>query len=102
MKPVLSVAIPAHNEEKYIARCIKSIVIAARHASQPVEVVVALNRCTDRTREIAESLGAHCIVEDTKCVAAVRNAAIRASRSEERRVGKECSSSCRSRWSPYH
>ena len=24
------------------------------------------------------------------------------SRSEERRVGKECSSSCRSRWSPYH
>jgi ATP-dependent helicase/DNAse subunit B len=23
-------------------------------------------------------------------------------RSEERRVGKECSDSCRSRWSPYH
>ena len=23
-------------------------------------------------------------------------------RSEERRVGKECSSPCRSRWSPYH
>ena len=23
-------------------------------------------------------------------------------RSEERRVGKECDSSCRSRWSPYH
>ncbi len=79
MKPILSLAIPAHNEEKYIARCIKSIVIAARHASQHVEVVVALNRCTDRTREIAESLGAHCIVEDTKCIAAVRNAAIRAS-----------------------
>ena len=25
-----------------------------------------------------------------------------ASRSEERRVGKECSEPCRSRWSPYH
>ena len=25
-----------------------------------------------------------------------------ASRSEERRVGKECTSWCRSRWSPYH
>ena len=24
------------------------------------------------------------------------------SRSEERRVGKECTSVCRSRWSPYH
>ena len=23
-------------------------------------------------------------------------------RSEERRVGKECVSTCRSRWSPYH
>src|SRR3546814_15852841 len=26
----------------------------------------------------------------------------RAARSEERRVGKECVSTCRSRWSPYH
>src|SRR3546814_9590389 len=26
----------------------------------------------------------------------------RAKRSEERRVGKECVSTCRSRWSPYH
>src|SRR3546814_19708151 len=29
-------------------------------------------------------------------------AALRPSRSEERRVGKECVSTCRSRWSPYH
>src|SRR3546814_11668789 len=29
-----------------------------------------------------------------------RNA--RSKRSEERRVGKECVSTCRSRWSPYH
>src|SRR3546814_5404513 len=27
---------------------------------------------------------------------------LRAFRSEERRVGKECVSTCRSRWSPYH
>src|SRR3546814_16745410 len=27
---------------------------------------------------------------------------IEATRSEERRVGKECVSSCRSRWTPYH
>src|SRR3546814_2336723 len=34
-----------------------------------------------------------------------RNADLRklyATRSEERRVGKECVSTCRSRWSPYH
>src|SRR3546814_12904912 len=29
-------------------------------------------------------------------------AAGREARSEERRVGKECVSTCRSRWSPYH
>ena len=28
--------------------------------------------------------------------------AAQADRSEERRVGKECASMCRSRWSPYH
>src|SRR3546814_12185228 len=27
---------------------------------------------------------------------------LKSSRSEERRVGKECVSTCRSRWSPYH
>lgn len=74
----LSVAIPAHNEENYIGRCIDSIMASARSAAQPIEVVVALNRCTDRTGSIAESLGARCVVEDTKCIAAVRNAAVRA------------------------
>src|SRR3546814_5033279 len=34
--------------------------------------------------------------------AAVRNSDPGARRSEERRVGKECVSTCRSRWSPYH
>src|SRR3546814_2190809 len=29
-------------------------------------------------------------------------ARLRRRRSEERRVGKECVSTCRSRWSPYH
>src|SRR3546814_10878257 len=42
---------------------------------------------------------------DTEAIAkaAARNAqGGRIRRSEERRVGKECVSSCRSRWSPYH
>ena len=58
MKPDLSVAIPAHNEEKYITRCIESIYLSASLAGYTVEVVVALNRCTDQTQNIAESLGA--------------------------------------------
>ena len=35
-------------------------------------------------------------------VKAYERLAVEADRSEERRVGKECSSPCRSRWSPYH
>src|SRR3546814_7146021 len=31
-----------------------------------------------------------------------RQRLLKTSRSEERRVGKECVSTCRSRWSPYH
>ena len=33
---------------------------------------------------------------------ALRDAVNESGRSEERRVGKECVSTCRSRWSPYH
>lgn len=77
MKTALAIAIPAHNEEKYIGRCIESVLHSARLAGKAVEVVVALNRCTDRTRTIAESLGARCVVNDTKCIASVRNTAIR-------------------------
>src|SRR3546814_14184480 len=35
-------------------------------------------------------------------IAEVRAAQLERSRSAERRVGKECVSTCRSRWSPYH
>src|SRR3546814_19061294 len=35
-------------------------------------------------------------------VRSVRKAVTVLNRSEERRVGKECVSTCRSRWSPYH
>src|SRR3546814_7473220 len=35
-------------------------------------------------------------------VAPMHQRHLRGMRSEERRVGKECVSTCRSRWSPYH
>src|SRR3546814_4425868 len=39
------------------------------------------------------------VIPIRSCRAKSRHAA---QRSEERRVGKECVSTCRSRWSPYH
>ena len=78
MTHTLSVVIPAHNEENYIGRCIESILSSARLSGQSVQIVVALNRCTDRTQRIAASFGARCVVNDAKCIAAVRNTGVRA------------------------
>src|SRR3546814_16902066 len=39
---------------------------------------------------------------DFKAAGATMVAMVKSRRSEERRVGKECVSTCRSRWSPYH
>src|SRR3546814_11540305 len=44
------------------------------------------------------SLGAR-VIHDKKTI---NNITTCIQRSEERRVGKECVSTCRSRWSPYH
>jgi glycosyltransferase involved in cell wall biosynthesis len=52
----LSVAIPAHNEEKYIGRCIESIQVSAEQAKQQVKIAVALNRCTDDTEKVVSHL----------------------------------------------
>ena len=39
---------------------------------------------------------------NTNAVAERAGVNVASQRSEERRVGKECSQQCRSRWSPYH
>ena len=45
------VIIPAHNEEKYVKRCIKSINNFAQHFGKTVEIIVVCNRCTDKTEK---------------------------------------------------
>ena len=76
MKTHISVIIPAHNEEKYIARCIRSIKKAESEFKGNVEIIVVCNRCTDRTAEIAESLGARVLTNEDRCIAKVRNTGI--------------------------
>lgn len=58
----LSVVIPALNEEKGIGAVIKQIPTAKlNELGYEVEVIVVDNNCTDRTAEIAESLGARVV-----------------------------------------
>ncbi len=78
-EPALSVIIPAHNEEGYIGRCLESIQVASAQLDLPVEVVVVLNRCTDRTEAIAQEYGAVLAREDARNLARIRNAGGRAS-----------------------
>ena len=73
----ISIVIPAHNEEKYIGKCLDSIRTAESSINIPVEIIVSLNRCTDKTQEIAKSLGAVSTVEDEKNIGKIRNAGAR-------------------------
>ncbi|MBO4632280.1 MAG: glycosyltransferase, partial [Lentisphaeria bacterium] len=95
MQPVISVVIPAHNEEAYLPSCLEAVKRAAaafeasRRAGKRtdalpgdgggVEIVVVANRCTDRTVEIAERFGAGVVQNDARSIAQVRNAGVRAS-----------------------
>src|SRR3546814_1435468 len=59
--------------------------------------VARINRlAVDQNQRV---FGAHAADVDLAAVAARPAGAVR---SEERRVGKECVSTCSSRWSPYH
>src|SRR3546814_16439216 len=71
---------------KRIARNVPQLVVAPRreHSRKPDDIAPYVER----------------IVSGPYLVLFARQP--RPGRSEERRVGKECVSTCRSRWSPYH
>jgi GT2 family glycosyltransferase len=46
-------AIAAHNEEKYIADCLRSIL---QQTIQPTKIILIADRCTDKTVELANSI----------------------------------------------
>ena len=70
----------------------------ARHAhAKPGEIYLRFEGTSVTWAQLHERIGT--------VATALRERGIRAGdrvRSEERRVGKECPSLCRSRWSPYH
>lgn len=74
----ISLVIPAHNEEKYIGRCLASVKAAAAHIDTPVETIVVLNRCTDSTADIARRFDAAIVKENARNLAKIRNAGVRA------------------------
>jgi len=68
-----SIVIPARNEEKFLPSCLDSIKISCALANVTYEIIVVLNRCTDRTEEIALEYGCRVVVDDTKNLSHIRN-----------------------------
>jgi glycosyltransferase involved in cell wall biosynthesis len=77
-----SVLIPARNEARLLPVCLESINAAAAPFPQQLEMIVAVNRCTDDTEQIALAGGARVVHEDRRNLAAIRNAAARAATGE--------------------
>ncbi|MEK4213675.1 glycosyl transferase family 2 [Bacillus wiedmannii] len=69
-----SIIIPAHNEEKYIGKCLDSISKAAEVYKDQTEVIVVLNRCTDKTEEIAKLYNCITLKNEDKNLSKIRNA----------------------------
>lgn len=72
-QPVLSVIIPAYNEEDFITATLSSVFAAAAHVSGQVEVIVVDNNSSDRTGAIAAECGAKVIFEPKNQIARARN-----------------------------
>lgn len=61
-KPLVSVVIPAYNEEKYLPPCLQSL---KKQTFKNFEVIVVNNNSTDNTAEVAKKLNAR-VVNETK------------------------------------
>lgn len=60
--PLGSVVIPAHDEERTIARCLTALHGSGDDSGSPFEVLVVANGCADGTAQAARSWGA-CVLE---------------------------------------
>lgn len=61
---MIGICIPAHDEERHIAACLKSATAAARHPllqDEPVQIVVVLDQCRDRTAKLAAAWPVRCL-----------------------------------------
>src|SRR4029450_5799208 len=73
-QPVVSVVVPARNEERFLGRCLASITAQRWPDDDRLQIVVVENGSRDRTREVAEAWA----TRDPRVAGVVSNAANRA------------------------
>jgi len=76
---MLSIVVPAYNEERLIARTLAAIFDAIARLGVASEVIVVDDGSTDRTAAIARELGASVVSVEKRQISATRNAGARAS-----------------------
>ncbi len=81
-RPVLSIVVPAHNEEVFIGRTLEAIHDAAEATGLAYEVIVVDDGSTDATAEIARRGGARVVSVVVRQIAAARNAGARVANGE--------------------
>src|SRR3546814_19798021 len=79
-----------------VFRAEATLVVLVAKAAVQLELLAELDRVERINRLVGERSGLDAGRDE------IDWAGIDALRSEERRVGKECVSTCRSRWSPFH
>jgi len=75
----VSVVIPARNEEKYIGKCLQSLLEQEEKAD---EIIVVDNNSSDKTAEIAKSYGARVLEEKTQGITYARTLGFNSAKSE--------------------
>ena len=90
-----------HLEKYFIIdeNVVANVVVRVYPNKQKIEVTIPTKFAVLRAEVVQDDLYAAIDLAIDKLEDQIRR---QKTRSEERRVGKECVSTCRSRWSPYH
>lgn len=78
--PIISVIIPAYNEQDFLARCLKSLQLQVN--APDYEVIVVDNNSTDRTAIIAKQFNTRLVKEPKKGVMHARQAGLKVAKGE--------------------
>ena len=81
-QPLISIIIPVRNEEGCLHTCLDSIESAAKRLSSSIEIIVVINRCTDRSEEIARQRNCRIVHDDSKNLSKIRNSGAKAASGE--------------------
>ena len=79
---MISLIVPAHNEQASLGRTLEAIHKAARAVGQPYELIVVDDASTDATPEIAAQNNARVVSVNHRQIAATRNSGAHAAQGE--------------------